>query len=159
MKVRKREIDIEVARQLGKTKKSVSRITRVFLHEVMKELVNLNVVHLEGFGELEVMVYKCDKETTLQPHGVPMKLRTKKKYRVSFRKTAPFTRAIRARYGGAQRVEETMEKYGVDEQGTEQEKVAQKGCPNCGGAVEKHGNVLACPKCGTEPFETANKKK
>jgi ribosomal protein S27AE len=47
-----------------------------------------------------------------------------------------------------------MEKYGVDEGGEELEKKASAGCPQCGGKVEKHGNVLTCPKCGTEPFET-----
>jgi uncharacterized Zn finger protein (UPF0148 family) len=46
-----------------------------------------------------------------------------------------------------------MDKYGVDEQGAENEKVAAEGCPKCGAKVQKHGNVLACPNCGTEPFE------
>lgn len=47
-----------------------------------------------------------------------------------------------------------IEKYGVDEQGVENEKTAAEGCPKCGSKnVQKHGNVLACPNCGTEPFE------
>ncbi len=51
--------------------------------------------------------------------------------------------------------EEPMEKYGVDE-GTNQEeleKKAGKGCPECGKPAVRHGNVLACPDHGTEPFE------
>jgi ribosomal protein S27AE len=47
-----------------------------------------------------------------------------------------------------------MEKYGVDETGEEMEKKAAAGCPKCGGKVEKHGNVLTCEHCGTEPFES-----
>jgi ribosomal protein S27AE len=50
-----------------------------------------------------------------------------------------------------------MEKYGVDESaGVDQEKLekqAAKGCPTCGSKLEKHGSVLKCPSCGTEPFE------
>jgi len=46
-----------------------------------------------------------------------------------------------------------MSKYGVDEEGSDQEKVAAHGCPECGRKPERHGNVLACPVHGTEPFE------
>lgn len=51
--------------------------------------------------------------------------------------------------------EKEMSKYGVDE-GVDQEsleKSAAEGCPRCGSPVERHGNILRCPKCGTEPFE------
>lgn len=47
-----------------------------------------------------------------------------------------------------------MEKLGVSEEFSEQEKKAADGCPVCGSKVEHHGNVLACPVHGTEPFET-----
>jgi ribosomal protein S27AE len=48
-----------------------------------------------------------------------------------------------------------MEKYAVDESvDTETlEKVATAGCPQCGSAVARNGNVLMCPRCGSEPFE------
>jgi uncharacterized Zn finger protein (UPF0148 family) len=48
-----------------------------------------------------------------------------------------------------------MEKYGVNESidSETMEKIASAGCPRCGAPVEKQGNVLACPRCGTEPFE------
>lgn len=51
-----------------------------------------------------------------------------------------------------------MEKLGVhedDELKKEAQDDAEKdpGCPGCGSGVEKHGNVLKCPDCGTEPFE------
>lgn len=49
--------------------------------------------------------------------------------------------------------ERQMEKYGVDESQKDNEKVASEGCPLCGAKPERHGNVLACPTHGTEPFE------
>ncbi|MCI0563295.1 MAG: hypothetical protein MN733_32865 [Nitrososphaera sp.] len=48
-----------------------------------------------------------------------------------------------------------MNKYGVSES-VERErlaKLAQSGCPNCGGKVRREGDLLFCEKCGTEPFE------
>jgi len=52
--------------------------------------------------------------------------------------------------------EEGMEKYSVDEEQTDKEKRASRGCPRCGTPPEqltKHGSVIVCPRCGTEPFE------
>jgi tRNA(Ile2) C34 agmatinyltransferase TiaS len=55
--------------------------------------------------------------------------------------------------------ETEMEKLGVQETevgGVSQEtleKQAMQGCPKCGGRVERHGRILTCAKCGTEPFE------
>jgi ribosomal protein S27AE len=46
-----------------------------------------------------------------------------------------------------------VEKFGVDEGGSENEKLAAQGCPKCGSEVKRHGNILVCPQCGTEPFE------
>ena len=33
------------------------------------------------------------------------------------------------------------------------EKRAADKCPKCGGEVVRHGNVLICRNCGTEPWE------
>jgi hypothetical protein len=51
--------------------------------------------------------------------------------------------------------EEGMTKYAVNERvdGEKLEKAAAQGCPICAAPVQKHGNVLACPTHGTEPFE------
>ena len=46
-----------------------------------------------------------------------------------------------------------MEKYGVVTGSLDLTKTAADGCPKCGSKVERHGNVLLCPKCGTVPFE------
>ena len=51
---------------------------------------------------------------------------------------------------------EEMEKYGVDEERSAKEKKASRGCPRCGASPDrliKHGSVIMCPNCGTEPFE------
>ncbi len=52
-------------------------------------------------------------------------------------------------------VDEGMDKYAVDESGDKDvlEKAASDGCPDCGAAIQKHGNVAICPNCGTRPFE------
>ena len=53
--------------------------------------------------------------------------------------------------------DEGMDKYAVDETAgltsQEQEKRAAEGCPRCGRVLEKHGSVVVCPECGSEPFE------
>ncbi len=51
-----------------------------------------------------------------------------------------------------------MEKYAVDESinGAQLEKQAAKGCPTCNSELTKHGSVLMCPNCGTEPFEQSS---
>jgi ribosomal protein S27AE len=50
--------------------------------------------------------------------------------------------------------DEGFEKYGVDE-GVDHdlEKKSAQGCPKCGSPTTRHGKVLMCPKCGTEPWE------
>lgn len=51
--------------------------------------------------------------------------------------------------------EPEMEKYAVDESVNQErlEKVAAKGCPECGSELTKHGSVLLCPVHGSSPFE------
>jgi predicted RNA-binding Zn-ribbon protein involved in translation (DUF1610 family) len=50
--------------------------------------------------------------------------------------------------------EKHMEKLGVDESADENlEKEATEGCPKCGAIPQRHGKVLVCPNCGTEPYE------
>jgi len=48
-----------------------------------------------------------------------------------------------------------MEKYGVDESkdNSKLEKMAGEGCPSCGAALKRHGQILLCPNCGSQPFE------
>lgn len=54
--------------------------------------------------------------------------------------------------------EAQLEKLGVDESADEDlEKEAADGCPACGAKPVRHGNVLICPRCGSEPFEKKTK--
>lgn len=47
-----------------------------------------------------------------------------------------------------------MDKFGVDQGMTpEQQKLAAVGCPVCGAKPVRQGNLLFCPKHGSEPFE------
>jgi nucleoid DNA-binding protein len=161
---RKGELDREVALLLGMKQADVSVVTNEFLRAAMRHLVELEGVRLDGFGEMYVSVRRGGTRPVVLRHGNFKKgegrdarVRVEKKYQVSFKRAAPFKDAITARHGHAATTEPIMEKYGVDESSEEQEKKAAAGCPNCGGKVEKHGNVLACAKCGTEPFEAQKK--
>jgi nucleoid DNA-binding protein/ribosomal protein S27AE len=158
VKVKKAEIDREVALQLGKTPKQVGIITKVFLHTVMIELLKMGDVQLDGLGTMRLKRWKGGIDRLRNKGGQVMNVETSTVHRVSFRKSNVLNEAIRVKFGRAKPVEDVMDKYGVDETGTELEKKAAAGCPNCGGKVEKHGNVLACEKCGTEPFEGSKTK-
>lgn len=154
--IKKGTLDVQVAKELGLKPTEVSAITAVFLEKVRNELVELNTVELTGFGFFRMSVRGGGTDNLLPvgKNALPVTVTSQKKYHVSFRKSGPFTRALRERYRDSV-VEKTMsfEKYGVDEAGAENEKKASQGCPVCGAKVERHGNILACPKCGTEPFE------
>ena len=153
-----------VALRLGMKLKTVTGIIDELTAVVREHLVDMEIVKLDGLGELNVSVTNGRRRVPLRAgnfrknEGRPMVVDIKKKYTVRFRKSLVLKAAIQARYGpgGVAKVV-TMEKYGVDETGTEQEKKAQAGCPNCGSKVEKHGNVLVCPNCGTSPFEGKKK--
>jgi len=161
--VTKGELDERVAIALGKKRRDVSLITETLLSMVTEELAEMNAVHLNGLGELCVSIRRGRRAS----HAVLTKgtfgrkkteeqtvVRVEKKYYVIFKKAVPLALAIRVRQGVAGKVVKVMEKLGVDEQRTENEKKASDGCPLCGAKVERHGNVLACPTHGTEPFET-----
>jgi nucleoid DNA-binding protein/ribosomal protein S27AE len=153
-----------VALRLGVRLKTVTGIIDELTAVVREQLVDMEIVKLDGLGEMNVSIKSGRRRTPLRAGnfkkgcGKPMAVHIQKKYFVSFRKSAVLKAAIVARHGVAGFAEVTkMEKYGVDESGSEQEKKAQAGCPNCGSKVEKHGNVLVCPKCGTAPFEGEKK--
>lgn len=55
-----------------------------------------------------------------------------------------------------QLIDGDLQKYAVDESlppSQTLEKMATEGCPQCGGKVTRHGNVLLCDSCGSKPFE------
>ena len=143
----------------------VAATTNEFLRQIVERLLNFEAVKLEGFGELKLTMRKGGGGRILKAGNVhkgkgayrPLEVTIERQYHVSVRKAESFKAAIVARHGSFVTVSKNMEKYGVDESGEELEKRAAQGCPICGAKPEKHGNVLACPTHGTEPFET-NKK-
>jgi len=150
--IKKAALDQRVAAMLDVPVEGVACITSAFLREARDELVELNTVVFDGMGVLTMSV-RAGKTDNLHPTPTTSVTATsEKKYHVTFKKTAPFRQALRRRYRDVV-VEKNMDKLGVDETGSENEKKASEGCPKCGSKVERHGNVLACPKCGTEPFE------
>lgn len=162
--INRAKLDREVALRLGVKLKTVTGIIDELTAVVREHLVDMETVKLDGLGEMDVVAKSGRRKVPLRAGNFrknesrPMVVDIKKKYTVHFRKSLVFKTAIQARHGpgGVAKVD-TMEKYGVDETGTEQEKKAQAGCPTCGSKVEKHGNVLVCPRCGTAPFEGKKK--
>lgn len=152
LNIRKSSIDRRIANQIGLELQDISDVTEAFLRVIREELADLNTVVLDGVGILSVHQFEGKVDHLKPVHSHPVVVTTKKKYRVSFKKSRQLTREMLDRYGGVE-VEDDMEKYGVDEQQAENEKRASDGCPECGRKAERHGNVLACPVHGTEPFE------
>lgn len=161
---KKQQLVREVSWLVNMSERRVSPVINEFLNRVKEHLIAGETVQLETFGELELTAYECNarmtglfKKTVTGVRGSGESI-VRRKHRVTFRKAPAFTRELLEKSGsGAERVVD-VEKYGVDESGSEQEKKASQGCPKCGAKVEKHGNVLACPNCGTEPFEGGQKK-
>jgi nucleoid DNA-binding protein len=149
--VKKAMLDKQVAVLLGQKTRDVAVITETFLAAIREELVEMNTVRLDGLGTLKIHEYEGKIDHLASISGTRT-VTTKKKHRVSFKKSRPLSLALRERFGGVV-VEKAMEKYGVDESQKDNEKVASDGCPLCGAQPERHGNVLACPTHGTEPFE------
>jgi nucleoid DNA-binding protein/ribosomal protein S27AE len=159
----KQEINRRVAFLCGQTEKTIAGITDAFLNEVMQHLVDGDEVNLSGFGTFHVSVRRGATGgliTTLtkgsfkkgENRGTATVL-VERKYYVNFKRAIAFRERFWERYG-KQKPEDHMDKFGVDESGSDQEKTAAEGCPKCGSKdVQKHGNILACPNCGTEPFE------
>lgn len=156
--VRKAALDRRIAICLGLPRHEVSFVTTAFLEEIAAELIEMTTVRLDGLGELHLVPRKGSTAnlrvgTFKKGESRPVTKVAKTKYHVSFKKAVPLKKAIQLRYQ-AKPPEKTMNKFGVDESQTENEKKASDGCPQCGGKVERHGKVLMCPKCGTEPWET-----
>lgn len=149
---KKSQLDRAVALIVGEKIQDVSLITEVFLEAVAGQLAALNDVQLDGLGRLHVAL----RQGPVAPlNGAKADTRWKTKYHVTFKKSVGLRRRFREMHGAIEEMD--MDKLGVDESQADNEKVASKGCPECGAKVERHGNVLACPTHGTEPFEKKTK--
>lgn len=152
-------LDRRVADLLGKKSRDVSAITEALLHEVVKSLAEGDEVRLDGVGTMHIVKRVGPRaQTCVLTNGFGHKkgrrgkavMTVSAKYYLSMRKGTRLRQAL-----SHHKRSTVMEKYGVDES-TDQEKLekqASEGCPKCGGKIERHGNVLTCRNCGTEPFE------
>jgi ribosomal protein S27AE len=139
MPVPKHELDLETAYVTGVSLNEVRRVTSAFLECLTDHLCVHGSVRVPPVGVLSVNRYAYG----LTKNGPPTTYKT----RVTVRKSMTLANRLK---------EISMEKFGVDESLTaEDEKFASDDskCPNCGDVLEKHGRVLKCPKCGTEPME------
>jgi nucleoid DNA-binding protein len=148
-----------VARLLDMPLNKVAMVTGCFLRTLLHEIVDNKDVMVDGFGSFRLREQKRVAVAHLEKgsfkkgtHGSKMMVRTRKLFRVWFKKSNKFRQALDDAYGR----ESTMEKYAVDTDAGDQEKLekqAAAGCPECGQKLERQGKVLSCPTHGTEPFE------
>ena len=161
---RKRDVDRAIATLLGEKQNVVTRITSAFFSEAMRIIIEDGLLHVDGFGRFRLVRERGVRQPLELPTGTFKKgesagrhpIVVLSRHKVYFSKARPFRLAVLERHGLK---EDAMEKFAVDENVDQQqmEKVSAEGCPKCGSKVEKHGNVLACPSCGTEPFEKGKK--
>lgn len=98
--IKKAALDKKVAITLGRKVQDVTDITTEFIAAIREALVEMNTVRIDGLGQLRVVPWE-GKVDHLQPRGLPIVATSRKKYRVSFKKAAPLTRAVQERFGGA----------------------------------------------------------
>lgn len=171
--LKKSDIDLRVARALGRTTPEIAAITACFLRAVVHAIVEEEEVRLASFGKFFL---RKKKNTTVAHLKVgtfrkgesarSMSSCPPHKFFVSFQKADSFREIIWDRFGKPSEEdnmsnEENMDKYGVDE-GTDQEELEKKalqGCPieGCSKKPTRHGSVLSCPTHGTEPFERSGR--
>lgn len=137
----KTDLDQEVAFALQLPLKKVRAVTNAFVNILGRAIAEEGEAEVAGLG-----VFRLRSITT--EGGIEPRRLMEKKY-VRFFKSHALKRQIE---------EIHMEKYGVDEKTRLPEfleKEAGEGstCPKCGTRVERHGRILKCPQCGTEPFE------
>jgi nucleoid DNA-binding protein len=104
-RVKKSQIDAQVAVLLGKKRSEVSGITATFLREVVRGLSEKGEVNMDGLGRLKVICRRGTRQTTYTRIGhkksKPARVHVPEKYYVSFKKAEPLTVAIKeARTGG-----------------------------------------------------------
>jgi len=145
---RKRDLDMLVAADLGVTLQDISLVTDMFLRHTRAAIVEEGIVHLDGFGKFRLSEQPNSKLTLKKKGGEGITtVEAPPKLRVHFSKAPVFRRQLRE--------SRTMEKYGVNETiDQDLEKRAAQGCPKCGTKPSRHGAVLVCRNCGTEPFES-----
>ena len=93
---RKHTLDLDVARETGVGQRKVALITQVFLHKAMRALIEGREVTLDGFGRLR-LVEQGGAPPAHARFGTGEKNddKTAPRFRVHFKKSEPFTKAVR----------------------------------------------------------------
>lgn len=153
MMLLKSELDQRVASAIGRPVREVAKVTDEFIEELCSAIVDDGGFHLIGLGKLRVQVEKGSTNVRKNKPGDPARIK------LYFSKSKSLKARLEQRFGieekKMEKQDEGMTKYAVDEghDSAALEKAAANGCPICAAPVTKHGNVLACPTHGTEPFE------
>lgn len=143
-----------VARELGVSHKTVSRVTTEFIEQLRLLIATQEHVAVEGLGRFQLQkvvpryaVALTDGTFQKGEKGKTHVLDPRLYFRVNFSQSIGLKKVIK---------DLNMEKYSVDESMGDQEqleKKASEGCPECGKELKKYGSVLICPVHGSEPFE------
>lgn len=94
--MRKSQLDLQVAKALGKKKAEVSPITAQFLQVAGVALAEDGEVMLDGLGKLRVVEHKhTNKDKLWNTHGQLRLITSLSKFKVHFTKSGPLAKAIR----------------------------------------------------------------
>ncbi len=153
------EISRRTARALGYNNRYASRVIREFIRQSSDFLRENGVLVLDDFGRFTVVATDVQRTVELLhkvgKENVTREVEVDRYVRVHFSKSRTLKRLLDEHYLENDMCE--MSKYGVDtstgKDDEKLEKLAADGCPDCGSDLTKHGSVIACPKCGTAPFE------
>jgi nucleoid DNA-binding protein len=100
---RKKLLDREVARLLGMNVRDVSAVTSEFIQQIIKRLVEMEQVNLDGFGIMKMSSRKNAGgrflQAGLKKGTEQVEMEVSRKYHVTIRKARPFKTAITARHG------------------------------------------------------------
>jgi len=94
--MRKHELDLNVALETGLSQKKVKLVTQIFLHKAMQALVEGHEVTFDGFGRFRL----AEQGGAPPPHarfgtGEKNGKDTALRFRVHFKKSAPFAKAVK----------------------------------------------------------------
>lgn len=147
----KGELDERTAWALYHSKAEISHITGEFFNQLAELLLEQRTVTIPGFGRFTLRQTQVKQKAKLRrgSRDESFEVEVTQRIDVHFSKSNLLRQKLKESLD--------MEKYGVDETGTTDqeslEKIAAKGCPDCGSQIIKQGSVILCPVHGSQPFE------
>jgi nucleoid DNA-binding protein len=152
----KYKLDRVTAASLLVDRREVRVITQEWIAQLRKLLAQEEAVTIDGLGRFRVQ--RCTPHTASIRNLVAGTFKPGESAEAVTVEASQYSRVHFSQSGVLKRMlnkEPDMEKYAVDESVNQEklEKVASKGCPECGAGLTKHGSVLLCPTHGSAPFE------